>query len=524
MTDTQPTHPNGDISPPPEVWQRTHPLGMILESVSSVPQFLVALLVFGDVSDGLFNSLAEVLVLVVAFGAGVARWFSTRYAVSPDALHFRSGIIFRGRQVLPRNRIQNVTTKAKILDRVFSLTQLVVSDASESGEIAIPRISYREADRLTTLLRPIARKLNTDNPDPAGDDLPMEAPTGTPVLDAQVLLAPRLKSIIATMSTANSALYPALFLTALIVLIAAVWRFPNPWLESVMDTANIAVPSISPSQWSITTVAFAVVWLAPVGGALVRPIEQVLRLGSFRLSATPDRLHIQAGLATEAKLTARRERIQQIRVGRDALHRRLGLETVSFQTADTTNEVLNDRQGFIHLAPTLPSGGWQSLIASARALDEIQIDVGSLQSVSPRTVRRARIRMAFSWFPWVAVIAAFSLVAAAVMLTVLGAAIVWAPVRRYRRLGWAKSDDQFVARSGILSEELRLVLLDKVQVVKTRANIFQRRLHLADLVLVTAGQGRGGMVVVPDLPAEEAKQLASVLSHRAAETPRAATL
>lgn len=101
---------------------------------------------------------------------------------------------------------------------------------------------------------------------------------------------------------------------------------------------------------------------------------------------------------------------------------------------------------------------------------------------------------------------------------------VWFSRRRYRELGWAVSDDQFLVRSGVVNGRLTLVRLDKIQSVWLVATLFQRRLGLATVRVSTAGKGFGGLVSLPDLPAPLAEQLRSRLAHRSARTPIADTL
>jgi membrane protein YdbS with pleckstrin-like domain len=63
-----------------------------------------------------------------------------------------------------------------------------------------------------------------------------------------------------------------------------------------------------------------------------------------------------------------------------------------------------------------------------------------------------------------------------------------------------------------------------VQIVHLSSTLFQRRLGLADLRLVTAGHGTSGIVIVPDLDRDRAEALAAQLARRAAATPVAITL
>ena len=95
---------------------------------------------------------------------------------------------------------------------------------------------------------------------------------------------------------------------------------------------------------------------------------------------------------------------------------------------------------------------------------------------------------------------------------------------RFRALGYARSSDQLLVRRGILLGRLTLVQLDKAQIVRLHATVFQRRLGLATLRLSTAGKGFGGIVSIPDLPEAAAEALLFALARRAGTTAIGDTL
>jgi putative membrane protein len=142
-------------------------------------------------------------------------------------------------------------------------------------------------------------------------------------------------------------------------------------------------------------------------------------------------------------------------------------------------------------------------------------DAEHLASVSRLAVRRGFVH---AWVP-----AAMATVAVGWWWSWwwLAAAILWLPVAliwakaRWVALGYRLDADLFVARSGVLTRRTWFVPTAKVQAVGLRTSPFQRRLGLADLLVETAAVS-SGTIVVTDLEAGVARDLAELLTERSA--------
>jgi putative membrane protein len=510
-------------------WRRPHPLTILLELGRAIRSILIAVVV---VSGGVLDQAAflETALLVAPFLAAVGRWYTTRYAIDDESVHLHHGLLWRTKQVLPRSNIQNVTTKASLLARIGSVVDLQISDASADGDIRLQVVSQDEADRLTTLLRsslpspsgavseapPIAATTaptdgdlgpatDVDHTGAATPDLSAPAPDG-PAVERPALVAASPRALLLAELTAMSTLALAAVATIAIAAFSLI-----VWLEP--DGIEFAALPPSVSAW--------VVVLVGLGGALflasVSVVQRLLTLGGFKLWADPDRLRIRVGLLTEARIAARRERIQLIRVERDLLHRRIGFERVSYETADLE---VGGTAGTGFLAPVAVAGTWRELATDV--FGEVQLGERDLQPVSPLTVRRVFVRFVMVSVPMLALAFVHPALPIVIVPWLVGG---WLYSRaRYRELGFALGPDQFLVRKGVFFGRLTLVRLDKVQSVRVEATIFQRRLGLASLSLTTAGHGLGGLVSLPDLPRGTSEELLDTLARRAAETPIAESL
>ena len=491
-------------------WRRPHPITILVEIGNALRSIVVAIVVVRGGFLGA-SSLLELAVITTPLAAALARWYTTRYALDTESVFHQYGLIRRRKQVLPRANIQNVSTKAGIIARMGSVVELQISDASSSGDINLRLVSREEADRITTLLR---SSMTHDDPDPSADapssagpastaiEDQASAPLGLPV-DRPPLVSPSMTDLLRAEVTSMPTITLAVVsVCGIVAAVAFLWVQP------------VEIPS---NRLPILLVAIA--GLAPLALAAVSMASRLLVLGGYRLYGEPDRLRIQAGLLTEARVAARRERLQQIQVLRELPHQWMGLERVKYETADVE---LNVTGATSYLSPIGKRDGWKAL--AVEALGELQVDESALKSVSPLTKRRM-------WVRFVVVAPVLILVTAlAHPLLAVASALAWLAfgwwygLRRFDELGWATSDDQYLVRTGVIHNRLILVRLDKIQSLRMTSTVFQRRLGLATVHVSTAGRGLVDLVSLPDLPSETAEDLLAALALRAARTPIAETL
>lgn len=534
-------------------WHRPHPFTVVLEIGSALRSMAIAIVVVGG--NFLETGFAVELAVVAApLAAAIGRWYTTRYALGPESVHYRYGLLRRRKQVMPRANVQNVSTKSGLLSRFASVTELHISDASATGDIKLRLVSMEEADRLTALLRS-DRPATTDGAavaapwwageeptgGPSGPGTPVPASTGPagtgPMVAGPFGWPPPGPAKASGPPTAVGAERPT------VADGGPVWRRPD--VESSLsrllwaEITSMPVVTAAVATVLVPLVTAAVAWQVDTGldvldrsGRIiigipvvmivittVSVLQRLAVLGGFQLHAEPDRLRIRAGLLTEARIAARRERIQQLEVQRDLLHRLVGIERVRYETADVETQG-TAATTFLSLAAD--TDDWRHL--TELAIGGTRLDEQGLRTVSPRTIRRSMIRA----LPLVALTTVLAglvwvyLAPVALAATSVGAR--WYARRRYQVLGWDMDDEHYLLRTGVVANRLHLIRLDKVQAVRTRATLFQRRLGLTDVSVSTAGTGGLGLVTVPDLPDSTAWELVSTLAARSARTPLADTL
>lgn len=474
-------------------WRRPHPLTVIVlvaSFVSGNALPLVAVVAFGGGGVG-FDTVAIVGGgLTVGFGA--LGWYMTGYAVTDEAVHYRSGVLNRQARSIALARIQQVSVAEPVLARVVGLAVVQVAEASADGDVEIRYLGKADADALTQRLRALARA--QESPATSEDVISsLPAPPDPPA----ALLHESTTAALVRYNLASTA--PGLAAVALIAVVVVIVLALGPGAAAAGPAAAVALGVLLLS-------------------ATFSTIGVVLTNGGFRLERSTRSLKIEAGLLSRRQVEVRPERIQTLTVSSGPVVRRLDLHQIAFSAA--TGRASSQNNPITHLAPAVSSPEIARIVQGS-----VDVDAAfgvELEAVSPATVRRQLVRSAFAYL---IVLLPLSIglwfvhpIAAVLPTLAFWPVAIWYARQRHRRLGLSIDDRRLVARRGVLNHHLTQVPLPHIQSVVTSASFFQRRLHVCNLSVSTAGIGPGNHVTIPDLPALRCHELAHQLSLVAAST------
>ncbi|WP_214400955.1 PH domain-containing protein [Pseudonocardia lacus] len=429
---------------------------------------------------------------VAAVVAGVLRWRTTRYRITPERVELHSGWLNRQRRSVPRDRIRTVDLTAKLLHRVFGLSVVRVSAATAGvqagGGLSLDAVSKAEAERLR-------RELLEHSPATADrtDDSAAGAPPTQELARlrwAWLRYAPLTFSSIAGMGAIAATAFN---------LLDDLGLDPRD-IRAVDDTA--ARLAAAPVLIAVAVVALALLALLVVGALLLF----AERWYAYRLTREPDgTLRVRRGLLTRRSLSVAERRLRGAEVVEPVLLR-LGRGA---QARAVSTGLAGDPQGGA-LQPPAPRAESHRVASAALRVPPEQITQASLRR-HPRAALTRRVVRAVG--PALVLAAAAFGVGDLLDLGWLGPlALALVPVAallgwdRYRSLGHQLTGGFLVARSGSLVR--RTVALQRGGVIgwTFRQTLFQRRAGLVSLEAVTAA-GRGGYTVL-DLGARDAVDLA----------------
>lgn len=486
-------------------WQRVDPRTALLYVVP-VAGFGATYLVGAYGGPGVDRSslVVEALVPLLGVVAVVIRYLTGYYAVAEGAVRWKSGLIKHRAVDIGLDRIQDVEVTRPLLARIIGLAAVNVSSAGGVGEIRLPYLDHRVADRLGSYLQRIV-----------ADRRQAEARQGfrtAPIGVAQQV------------SDAPGRPLPAALIHRVDSAELATWAFFKTWPACFgFAAAVIALLQVGPE---------ALVGIVPVLPAwLFGVIKPLVDRTNLTVTIDETSLYTSEGLTTTRRTSTQRERVQLVVAHQLWLQRLRGFETVRFASADVTD---NEREGSVReeLALNVPVDTWGMLAAT----------VAHRQVAGPEWFRRkpdaAARATQVRWTGLGAVVgSALGIVTAAALaagdggsamsalevltgtaaFAALGAVggLAFGVVRGSRRIaveGWVATPNDLLVRNGLFRRRTLLLFAEKVQAIDVVSGPLQRRLGLVTVVVDIAPPRRDVRVVIHDVSAADGAELLGSLS------------
>lgn len=532
-------------------FRRLHPASLVLGVVLRLRQVAVPVLVPALVvgNGGVRGPHAHRWFIVIAVAAAlvivlaVAEYLALRFALAPDALVIRSGVLRRVTRSIPYARIQGVSTAQTFPQRLLGVGTLRV-DTGAGGLVAEAELASLKWGEVQALRETLLRARHAGTLDAAGvageavadavlaegepraatpsAAMPSAAMSGAAAPFAEGAAPPQAVPL-AVVDDEELLVAGATSMQLLVILGAAVGvlqRLGDDWVEllfsdAVRDVAT-QVPTTGAAGVVLLTVAavlalsaLVVLWLGVV-------VVTWVRYRGFRLSRLGGALVREYGLLHRRTASTPVSRVQAVKVRETPVRRLAGRAEVRLQSAGAMAvSSSGDEPDVPVLLPIVRTGA--AAAAVAHVYPGVRADVAAAAPVPGwrRASRRSWVRTGAQW--------TVTLLAALAVLSVLLGGGVWRllwllPVLwaltplAWRVRGVGADGAYLVVREGALSRITWVLPVAKLQQVQLRQGPFQRWLGLATVRLTTAGLG--GVADVVDLPVADARMLVEDLVAR----------
>ncbi|NNC11416.1 PH domain-containing protein [Planctomonas sp. JC2975] len=501
----------------PTPWRRLDPRMLLVHPVRELIRYLPVLLlavVAGSVGGEPWWTyvLSGIGVL-----AGLSRWFTTSYRITPTHVEVRRGLLNRRMLSVPRERIRSVDVDATLLHRLVRLAVVKVGTSASHGQdgLDFDGVSIAEVPALRAELLKGATALGGEAASnrPGGVDIEAAAGSRSDVgrSDSENFSGWRWSwaRFAPFTLTGVGSLFVAAFFALQLQFFDGGLLLKLPVVRASIDTAA-RIPTLE----LVVGIIVALLVIASVV-ALVRYVLAYSGFTIWRSDAAT--LHVRHGLLRTRQVTLDERRLRGIQLGEA-----LSLRMVGASSAHAImTGIGRERGGLMVIEPAGPRS--DALRVAEAVLGDLQPLTCDLTPHGPRAHRRRYTRAATG----VAVIALAVL--AAVLLGYLSA---WAwtafavivPVAallaedRWRSLGHVLLGDVLVARSGSLARTRVVLRTAGIIGFTVRRSYFQRRAGLATLIATTAaGRHR---YRIPDVPIEEAWRITDAVLVGPRETAR----
>ncbi len=455
----------------------------------------------------------------------ITRYIRFRWRLEPDALVIDEGLFIRKRRVIRRERIQTVDLERGIPHRLMGVVEVRVEAIGGGGtEGQLDGLSRPLAERLRSILLGNGRVPAAGRPVGEGAIEGEGVPTGAGATGREGSSDPAVPAppveVVRTVVPPDHLVLAGLT-GGRVGIAAAIVGFLFQSLPDAWWTEGLGfLMTTGPDPTSVVGIRILVVLavFAVLAGFFLSVVGTVFTHWDFTVSEGPDTLGVRRGLFTEHRDTVPYRRIQAVVMEENVVRRILGLGLVRVIVAGRAGG--SSEEGSDLLLPIGKKGEIRDLARHAVGMEE---DFPEKLNPMPWRARTRR------WFRAV-LAAAVATGVVALILHLQDIPLVWEWLAgaglavllpgillaegAYRSLGWFDSGDFLVVREGVLNRRTSLVRTDRLQVVETTANPFQRLGGLGTLQLRVARPITGFSPRALDMAEAEAARWREDLGNR----------
>lgn len=354
---------SGTTAPPAVDWRRMHPVTPALKGWKIVVAVLV---VVGYQAADDVRRLLELVegyrwlvvlgglaaVAVVGFAYSALAWRMTRFAVTDDAVHLNTGILFRQQRQARLDRLQAVDVVQPLLARLVGLAELKLEVAGGSGS-GVSLAFLRESDALALRAELLALAAGLQRPGtapavaaagPAAPDAldgPVDGATGVGAGGAaDGTESPR--PVVAFEAAPEHQVYEV-----------PMSRLVLATLRSGATVGLVLAVVVAVSAGVLSRTFATVFFLLPMFFGLVSYVWSRINQGaSFRAATSPDGIRLRHGLTESRAQTVPPGRVQAIRISQGLWWRRPDWWRVEMNVAGYSPSGEQQRDTVLHPVAT----------------------------------------------------------------------------------------------------------------------------------------------------------------------------
>ncbi|AOE48808.1 PH domain-containing protein [Kangiella sediminilitoris] len=482
---------------------KSSPIFILLDNVKKILfPILIALLGPGG---SYWEYVALAIALVVSL-VSIVQYRFYRYWLEPNQIRVKEGVIFRNERQVPYKRIQNLNLSQNPLHRILGVVTVQLESASGGKPEAVINVVDMAA------VRELKAMVHGESDDiKSNQDGTQEQTQQKPAL-----LRLPFGEIVRYGMITNKGL----------VILAVVFGFMSQlsdgfikdYIEtkiiSLADWLSASFDSVVGDLGALTIVVYGLVIgiLGLLGLWLLSITFALFKLHDFELIKRNHKLQATMGLMTRMQATIPMSRIQTLTVRNSLLHRWFKRLTVSVETAGGVN---NEKQGLTlkEVAPLIRASERNSI------LENLQPEL-SWNSVDWMPIERAAMKRILRRLGALSLLLSVPLylshwayaATAFVILIVLSFLYAKAYVKN---TAYCLDQDMVGFKSGVIFKKETYVRLSKIQTVKVKESLFDRRYGMAKLEVDTAGAIVGAHhVEIPYIKLDEALRIQNKLVQR----------
>ncbi len=471
-------------------FSRQSPKGILVIYISLIYRviklsWLLVFLIIKDFSKVLliggnyiYVGLAFILLFLLARAYLIYKNF--QFKIEGDHFILKQGILKKTNTSIPFHRIQNINFKQNIVQQIIGVFEVSIETAgSKDTEIAIKALSLPKAEAL--------KEIVSINP-VFGKEITLDS-------DKKPFVRISIKELFKVSLTENHLQNLFLFLAIIAGFFQQIEQIINS-LGSTESLDGFIIDSTDALSASFFFVAILSVFLILI--ALMSSFVKIFLI-HFNLTALlkDDSFEINQGLLTKKSIILKKQKVQNITVSTNPLKRLIGISFITFKQA-VSGKVNVKKNKLIRI---VGCSNDQVKIIKTSLFDANQVEIS--EKIYPDTYYKKRIfifSFSFIIVLYLVLYLIFEHIEILYSIIVVFPLIILLILKKVKKRFYRITDAMLIVGNGLLETHVTYLEIFKVQNIKMKQTIFQRRSKVADIVLQTAS----GKITIPCIHLDEA--------------------
>lgn len=448
---------------------------------------IVLLLLGGNRSEERSSTtiMISIGVLVLTIARGIVTYFRYYYSVTDEHLIVEKGFLSTSKISIPLDRIQAVDFDQTVVHKLVNLVKVNISTAGSSGsEASIEAVTLDKANELRDVL------------------MHHQKTQGEKALFDQFTLSSEGEQYTQRIFSLNPlellkvGLAENHIKSGFIIIGFFFWVIQQAEDAELLDKLKDLVPDINVIKGSVIILGTLTI-LMIVASVIISLVKTVVQYFNLKLIRKEDSFQLSYGLLNSRQFTAKDRKIQVIGWERTWLQTQFDYYTLYFKQA-SSRSVSEKKRLSIPGCSSDHVASVRSQLGYSSAVDE------EWNIVSPTYRFYGMRNLALFGAVLIGVILLtreehLLLILACLLLLYRAISVI----KTYNKLSYRTSNGLIQITGGTFGSSLQVLQSHKIQAIRLRAGLFQRRRNLTDLYLFTAS----GSLLIPFLPLAIAKQI-----------------
>ncbi|MEH6941957.1 PH domain-containing protein [Bacillus sp. JJ722] len=443
--------------------KRLHPIAIVLNALKIIKESflpIVAVLIFqGARSSNYFELIFLGVYLVGSIVYGILDWFKFTYRVEDGEIRIDQGIFIKKKRYIRLERIQSIDITEGVLQRLFSLVKVTIDTAGSSkqqAEAVLTAIPKGEAELFQSLLKEAKEVKAVDHEVAETNEKPISV-----VEEEKILFKMSFKELFIMAATSGGV---GIVFSGAMAIVGQFAEFID--FDKVYSRVEAMVTVAS---W-LFIVLFIIAAL--LFAYAIATIGILLKYAYFTVKKTNKEIVITRGLLERRQFTISSNKIQAIRIVENLIRQPLGYATVYVETA--SGSITDNENAKVMLFPLIKKKHLKQFLEMVS--DDYVVDV-NMNPVPKRALRRYMIRECYWWLPVIAALIYFFRPLGFGSMILIFVGLLWGYLS-YREAGWNITNQQLTLTYRALSKQTYVVRKQRIQSMKTRQSLFQKRVQL----------------------------------------------